>query len=205
MMKLRKAFTLIEVLISVALLSIVMLGLYSALNMQRSSNKHLFSYLSKAIDGDRVIMVLYRDIMFSDGNLTIQKGEFDRFCIENTSNSLYGLSRAKVCWVVAKEENQLLRSEGNGYKLPLKHEDKVAVDKTIKHITLFDISRQKGDVLVMLQSANEKPYSFMLQGIEKPPTPSRTRRSTRRSSTNTSSGGSSSSSSGGSSSGIPSG
>ena len=207
MMKLRKAFTLIEVLISVALLSIVMLGLYSALNMQRSSNKHLFSYLSKAIDGDRVIMVLYRDIMFSDGNLTIQKGEFDRFCIENTSNSLYGLSRAKVCWVVAKEENQLLRSEGNGYKLPLKHEDKVAVDKTIKHITLFDISRKKGDVLVVLQSANEKPYTFMLQGIEKPPTRSATRRSPRRSTSgsSSSSGGSSSSSSGGPSSGASSG
>jgi prepilin-type N-terminal cleavage/methylation domain-containing protein len=167
MMKKRKAFTLIEVLISVALLSIVMLGLYGALNMQRSSNKHLFSYLSKAIDGDRVIMVLYRDIMFSDGNLTIEKGEFDRFCIENTSNSLYGLSRAKVCWVIAKEENQLLRSEGNGYRLPLKHEDKVAVDKTIKHITLFDISRKKGDILVMIAAANEKPYAFMLQGIEK--------------------------------------
>jgi len=199
MIKMRKAFTLIEVLISVALLSIVMLGLYSALNMQRSSNKHLFSYLNKAIEGDRVIMVLYRDIMYSDGNLTIQKGEFDRFCIENTSNSLYGLSRAKVCWVVGKEENQLVRSEGNGYKLPLKHEDKVAVDKTIKHMTLFDISRKKGDVLVMLQSANEKPYSFMLQGIEKPPIPSATRKSRKRSPP------SGSSSSGGSSSGVPSG
>jgi len=165
----RKAFTLIEVLISVALLSIVMLALYGALNMQRSSNKHLFAYLTKAIDGDKVIMVLYRDIMYSDGNLTIKKGEFDRFCIENTSNSLYGLSRARVCWVVLKDENQLIRSEGNGYRLPLKYEDRVAVDKTIKHMTLFDITRKKGEVLVMLQVANEKPYSFMLQGIEEPP------------------------------------
>lgn len=165
----RSAFTLIEILISVALLSIVMMGLYSALNMQRSSNKHLFEYLTKAIDGDKVIMVLYRDIMYSDGNLTIKKGEFDRFCINNTANSLYGLSRAKVCWLVAKEEHQLLRVEGNGYKLPLKHEDKVAVDKTMKPIVLFDITRKKGELLVMLQSANEEPYAFMLQGIEQPP------------------------------------
>jgi prepilin-type N-terminal cleavage/methylation domain-containing protein len=165
----RSAFTLIEVLISVALLSIVMMGLYSALSMQRSSNKHLFEYLTKAIDADKVIMVLYRDIMYSDGNLTIKKGEFDRFCINSTANSLYGLSRAKVCWLVAKEENQLLRVEGNGYKLPLKYEDKVAVDKTMKPIVLFDITRKKGELLVMLQSANEEPYAFMLQGIEQPP------------------------------------
>jgi len=168
-MRRRSAFTLIEVLISVALLSIVMMGLYSALNMQRSSNKHLYEYLTRAIDADRVVMVLYRDLMYSDGNLSIKKGEFDHLCIENTSNSLYGLSRAKVCWLVAKEGQQLLRIEGNGYKLPLKHEEKVAVDKTMKAVTLFDITRKKGELLVMLQAANETPYAFLLQGIEQPP------------------------------------
>ncbi|NKQ41712.1 MAG: prepilin-type N-terminal cleavage/methylation domain-containing protein [Sulfurovum sp.] len=164
----RKAFTLVEVLVSVALLSIVMLGLYSALGMQRSSNKHLFDYLTKALDADKVIMVLYRDIMHSDGNLTIKKGEFSRLCIENTSNSLYGLSRAKVCWLVAKEDNQLLRVEGNSYKLPLKSDNKVAIDMTMKSIVIFEIARKKGELLVMLQSANEEPYSFILQGIEQP-------------------------------------
>jgi len=165
----RSAFTLIEVLISVALLSIVMLGLYSALSMQRSSNKHLFSYLTKAVEDDKIIMVLYRDIMYSDGNLTIKKGEFDRFCIENTGNSLYGLSRAKVCWLVEKEENRLLRVEGNGYKLPLKYEDKVAVDQTMAHVVLFDITRKKGEILVVLQAAGAEPYTFMLQGISQLP------------------------------------
>jgi len=168
-MQMRKAFTLIEVLISVALLSIVMLGLYSALDMQRSSNKHLYSYLTQAIDADRVVMVLYRDLMYSDGNLTINKGEYDRLCINNTSNSLYGLSRAKVCWLVAKEGQQLLRIEGNGYILPLKHEQKAAVDKTMKAVSLFDITRKKSELLVVLQRASEKPYTFLLQGIEQPP------------------------------------
>jgi prepilin-type N-terminal cleavage/methylation domain-containing protein len=165
----RHAFTLIEVLISVALLSIVMMGLYSALSMQRSSNKHLFEYLTKAVEDDRVIMVLYRDIMYSDGNLTIKKGEFDRFCIHSTGNSLYGLSQAKVCWLVGKEENRLLRVEGNGYSLPLKYEDKVAVDQTMEHMVLFDITRKKGEILIVLQAAGGEPYTFMLQGIAQPP------------------------------------
>ncbi len=165
----RKAFTLIEVLISVALLSFVMLGLYSALDTQRSSNKKLFEYLTKAIDSDKVVMVLYRDIMYSDGNLTIKKGEFDRLCIENTSNSLYGLNRAKVCWLVAKEKNRLIRAEGNSYKLPLKHEDRVAVDKTLDNVVLFDVTRKKSELLIVLQTINEKPYAFLLQGVEQPP------------------------------------
>jgi len=165
----RQAFTLIEVLISVALLSIVMMGLYSALSMQRNSNKHLFGYLTKAIENDKIIMVLYRDIMYSDGNLTIKKGAFDRLCIHNTGNSLYGLDQAKVCWLVGKEENRLLRVEGNGYTLPLKYEHKVAVDQTMEHVLLFDVSRKKGEVLVVLQAAGGEPYTFMLQGIEQPP------------------------------------
>ncbi len=165
----RHAFTLIEVLISVALLSIVMLGLYSALSMQRGGNKHLFEYLTKAIENDRVIMVLYRDIMYSDGNLTIKKGEFDRLCIHSTGNSLYGLSRAKVCWLVGKEKNRFLRVEGNDYKLPLKYDDKVAVDLAMDHIVLFDVTRKKGELLVVLQAAGGEPYTFMLQGIMQPP------------------------------------
>lgn len=169
MIRQRHAFTLIEVLISVALLSVVMLGLYSALSMQRSSNKHLFSYLTKAIEDDRVIMVLYQDLMHSDGNLTIKKGEFDRLCIHNTGNSLYGLSQAKVCWLVEKEENRLLRVEGNNYRLPLKYDDKVAVDLTMDHIELFDVTRRKGELLVVLQAAGGEPYTFMLQGIVQPP------------------------------------
>ena len=167
----RHAFTLIEVLISVALLSIVMLGLYSALNMQRSSNKHLFTYLTKAVENDKVIMVLYRDIMYSDGNITIKKGEFDRLCIQNTGNSLYALSRAKVCWLVAKEGNRLLRVEGNQYRLPLKYDDKVAIDQTMEHVALLDVTRKKGEILVVLQAAGEEAYTFMLQGVEQPPKP----------------------------------
>ena len=165
----RHAFTLIEVLISVALLSIVMIGLYSALSMQRNSNKHLFGYLTKAVENDKIIMVLYRDIMYSDGNLTIKKGKFDRLCIQNTGNSLYGLDQAKVCWLVEKEKNLLLRVEGNGYILPLKYENKVAIDQTMEHVLLFDVTRKKGEILVVLQAAGGEPYSFMLQGIEQPP------------------------------------
>lgn len=167
----RSAFTLIEILISVALLSIVMMALYSALDMQRDANKHLLGYLKKSLYSDKGIMVLYNDILHSDGNMTIKKGEFTNLCLENTSNSLYALSFAKVCWIVSKEGKQLLRVEGNGYKLPLGYDDKVAIDKVMKSVEIFDVTRKKGEVLVVLKASNEEPYSFLLQGIDKPPKP----------------------------------
>ncbi len=167
----RLAFTIIEMLISLALLSLVLLGLYGALKMQRSSNKHLYGYLTKALNVDKTITVLYQDIMYSDGNLTIKKGSRDLLCINNTTNSLYGLSRAKVCWLVLKDGNKLLRMEGNGYKMPLKYEDQVAVDITAKNIELFDVTRKKGNVLVAVKELNQKPFVFLLQGIDAPPKP----------------------------------
>lgn len=116
--------------------------------------------------------VLYMDILRSDGNLTITKDEFARLCIEDTRNSLYGLSVAKVCWVVTKKSNHLLRVEGNDYHLPLKSEENVEVDKVLDQVELFDVYRssdkEADKVLVILQEKGKEPVQFMVQGVSKP-------------------------------------
>ncbi len=168
-MHMRGAFTLLEMLISTVLLSLVLLGLYGALNLQKNSNKHLFEYLGKALDADKGVMVLYRDIFQSDGNISIKNGEFDRLCLNNTSHSLHGLAQAKVCWIVLKENKALIRIEGNGYRLPLRMSDGVEIDEVMGPMELFDIQKDKKKVLVGLQQVNREPYVFLVQGIEPPP------------------------------------
>jgi len=168
----RKAFTLIEVIISTILLSIVLIGLYSVLDTQRRSVKIIKSHLDKSIEQDRVIMVLYNDIIKSDGNITISKGERDTVCMNATTNSLYGLDIAKVCWLVLKDKDTLARVEGNGYRLPLGLEDNVEVNRVAKGVKLFDVTRSKdNNILVVIQEGKNEPYSFLLQGIKKPPKP----------------------------------
>jgi len=165
----RSAFTLIEVLISIALISLVLMGLYQSLDIQRNSNRHLYEYLQKALMRDRVIMTLYNDLLSSDGNLTINKDEFDRLCINNTVHSLYGLSSAKVCWVVLKEGRELVRVEGGEYHLPLNGENRVAIDRVMGPMELFDITRRGGEVLVAMKMVKGDPYTFLIQGVEQPP------------------------------------
>lgn len=166
--KKRKAFTLIEVLISIGLLGIVLVALFSTVKTMRDSNKHLHQYLEKSKKITKSTKILYLDIANSDGNLTIEKDEFSRLCIQQTKNSLYGLSMAKVCWVVIKEKNTLVRIEGNNYSLPTRLEEKVEVNKIMHHIEVFDLYHQKDKVLVFIKQKNEKPITFMLQGISKP-------------------------------------
>ncbi len=161
----RSAFTLIEVLISIALLSLVLLALYRSVDMLQSSNRQLFHYLEKADKEKQGTETLFLDIVGSDGNLTITGDEFSRLCLESSVNSLYGLSAAKVCWVVSKKGHTLLRSEGNGYALPLNSDDRVAVDAVIEDVDLFRVYRQKGEVLVVLRQKGKNSISFMVHGV----------------------------------------
>ena len=168
----RTAFTLIEVLISTVLLTIVLIGLYSVLDTQRRSVYNVKENLERSVDYDRAVMVLYNDILHSDGNITLKKGERDRLCMESTRNSLYELGVAKVCWLVLKDGDTLIRIEGNGYRLPIGLEQNVEVDKIFKGVNLFDITRKRDKILVVIGQVNKKePYTFLLQGIKIPPKP----------------------------------
>ncbi|MEA1953587.1 MAG: prepilin-type N-terminal cleavage/methylation domain-containing protein [Campylobacterota bacterium] len=166
----RKAFTLLEVLISIALLGIVIVALFSSVAMLQDSNQHLLKYLEKSKKINKATKTLYLDIASSDGNITIKRDEFTRLCIESTENSLYALPRAKVCWIVLKKDNALIRIEGNAYHLPVKMEEMVEVDIIIKGIEVFDVyfSKKKDKLLVLMQEQGKEPISFMVQSVIKP-------------------------------------
>jgi prepilin-type N-terminal cleavage/methylation domain-containing protein len=171
MSKKRPAFTLIEIIVSTILLSIVLIGLYSVLDTQRRSVINIKKNLDKSMDHDRAIMALYDDLLQSDGNLTIKKGERDTLCINSTTHSLYELGVAKVCWLVLKDKDTLIRVEGNDYKLPLGLEDSVEVDRVLEGVSAFEVVRDKDLIFVYAQQLKKEPYSFLLQGIKQPPKP----------------------------------
>ena len=167
-MKNRKAFTLIEVLISIALLGMMIVPLFSVVDLMRNSNEKLLHALEKSKQVSKASKTLYMDILSSDGELSIKKDEFTRLCMEETKNSLYNLPVAKVCWLVLKQKNTLVRIEGNAYKLPLKAEDRIEADSVMTGLELFDVYQEKDKVIVLIKQKGQEPISFMLQGITNP-------------------------------------
>ena len=167
----RKAFTLLEVLISITLLSLVLMALYKSADILRNSNLHLFNHLEKSSNTLKGSKALYMDLMHADHNITIgSEDKLHRVMIENTTHSLYGQGSAKVTWLVAKEDNTLLRIEGGKYDIPLRGEQRVEVDVVSKDIERFKVykSKKKSKVLVIMQIKGQEAQTFMVQNIPLP-------------------------------------
>jgi len=172
MRRTQKAFTIVEVLISITLLSLVLMALYKSADLMRSSNLQLFNYLQKANTTIKGSRTLYLDLMYADHNITINSEEkFHQVTINNTTHSLYGLAQVKVVWLVYKKDNTLLRIEGGDYHIPLKGEERVEIDVIAKNLELFKIykSKKKDKILAIIQVAGQEPQLFMSQSIPKPP------------------------------------
>ena len=168
----KKGFTLIEVLISITLLSLVLMALYKSASILRQSNTHLFEYLVKSTNTLKGSKTLYMDLMQADHNISINTEEkFHRLTISKTKNSLYGEGQAKVVWLVYKENNTLLRIEGGQYEIPLKNEQLVNIDVIAEHLELFKIykSKTKTKILAMIKIENQEPQMFMIQNIPNVP------------------------------------
>jgi prepilin-type N-terminal cleavage/methylation domain-containing protein len=167
--ELKGAFTLLEVIISIMLLSLVLMALYRSADILRQSNKNLFKHLQHSSDIIKGANTLYMDLLESDGHITIlDRKKFHRLIIENTKHSLYGLYKAQITWLIYKDNNTLLRIEGSEYKLPLRDNKNVAIDKVSDNIELFNIYRnkKKSKVLVVLKSSNHEVISFIVQNLE---------------------------------------
>ncbi len=164
----RLGFTLLEVLISIMLLSLVLMALYKSADILRDSNLHLFNHVDQASTTLKGSQTLYMDLMHSDSNISINSEEkFHRLSIYNTQHSLYGLSQAHVEWLVYKEDNTLLRVEGGNYQLPLKTEQQAEVDVIGKNMELFKIypSKDKEKILVLIKKVGQDTQTFMVQNI----------------------------------------
>ncbi len=164
------AFTIVEVLISITLLSLVLMALYKSADLMRSSNLHLFNFLQRANTTLKGSTTLYKDLIHADHNITINTEEkFHRVTIANTTHSLYGLAQAKVTWLVYKNNNTLLRVEGGNYTIPLKNEQQVEIDIVAKNIELFKVykSKKKDKILAIIQIVGQDPQLFMVQNIQK--------------------------------------
>ncbi len=149
----RRAFTLIELMVSIALTVIVVLFLYKALATQEISNKVLTKNATSLHQTDQIFDLLYRD--FLESNETKIATTFNKdynILYLSTRNSLHGIPFTYVIYYVNAKNKTLVRIE-SAYpiKLPVDLEKikYIFVDPLVKKITKFKIFQTQ-------QSSNQK-------------------------------------------------
>jgi len=137
----RRAFTLIELMVSIALTVIVVLFLYKALATQEISNKVLAKNAASLHQTDQIFDLLYRD--FLESNETKIATTFNKdynILYLSTRNSLHDIPVAHVVYYVNAKDKTLVRLE-SAYpiKLPVDLEKikYIFADPLVKKITKF--------------------------------------------------------------------
>ena len=157
----KKAFTLVEVIISVILLGLIVTFIYKALENMQTSNQ-IFKNRSKELEKEeKIIKLLYEDILEAD-YIKITGGKKYKAVELKTNSSLYNISKPKVLWFVSNYKSTLTRAEST--KLPLNYENRFLshITKIKENCETFVVKRsnKKDKILIYIKFKNEKPIVF---------------------------------------------
>lgn len=160
----RFAFTLIEVLISIFLMSIIVLFLSTSLADLKKGYAHLYTKTKKQSDIFEIKELLYKDILQSQKIQLKQTKRYDILFLQ-TSNSLFSIDKPYVSYFVSKHNDSLVRVEDvNEINLPFSSlelidknflvllenldEFKLNLPKETKKTMLISIFAQKKDPII---------------------------------------------------------
>jgi len=165
----KRAFTLVEILVSVVLLGLISIFTSSLIYQTNDNNKIYEKKVKEISKVDTVIDTLYRDILQSTSN---DIKSYNRYSILKlkSKNSLYGIEEPYISWLVLKQDNTLVRLESaSKITLPLKNEllANVFMDKALTSCEHFSInlSKDKKSILSFIKLKDKKPIIFEIVNL----------------------------------------
>ncbi len=157
-----RAFTLIEVVLSIFLLGIIILFLYGALDNLQKGNHILSANAQKMRHHEEILKLLYDDLQSAD-DLKI-KGLDQSLVQLRTANSLYDIDEPYVSWFVERERKRLLRVESVLPFSSMRRENRgffniLEVGEGCEHFKIYQ-SKSKEKLLIHLQCQGEDPIVY---------------------------------------------
>jgi len=157
----KKAFTLVEIIISVILLGIVVSFIYEGLQNTQKTNKIFKQKKRELEEKEKILKVLYEDIFMAD-QITILGGKKYKSVELTTNNSLFNIIKPEVKWFVSKYNDTLVRVES--IKFPLTYENRFMahISKVAEHCEVFNVyqSNKKNKILIYIKFKNQEPIIY---------------------------------------------
>lgn len=162
----KKAFTLIEIIVSIGLFSIVILFLYETFDMTKNTDKFYNKKLEDITKSNHIKKTLFLDFMQKDQNSTIDIAidrENNNIVQVQTTNYYHNPFFTNITYLVTKEKN-LLRVESldkfNKQKLNDQFFDNAYIDILDKNITKFKASKNNENVFFYILKENGDKILF---------------------------------------------
>jgi prepilin-type N-terminal cleavage/methylation domain-containing protein len=158
----RRAFTLVEVMVSIALFGLITLLLFGTIDNLRIQLS-FFKEKEKSIHEKNRILSLMRTDFDRAKAFSISKNETKEFTIasiKGSNRSLYTIEQPNVVWIVLKNDNTLVRLESaSPITLPLTPKSLYLVHSDLigKGCELFRIYESDKRRLIYVKFENQSP------------------------------------------------
>jgi len=156
----KRAFTLIEMLIAVGLLSVITLFLYQTYASLQHSNRFYGEELSEASREQKLRKTIYLDLSLSmpDSIKLINIDKNSDVLIMQSSHSLHRRIMPYIAYLV--KEDHLMRIESSQELFyPLSGEEEMVIDD-LEEVRTFRVFQTEGSFLVHLEEADKKMILF---------------------------------------------
>ena len=147
----RKAFTLIELMISVLLLSLIVTFLYQSVAQLQTSNLQFLEKTDKLQKREALVRLLYNDFINASSVKWFDKNDKSDAIIMQTSNSFHNMSQPFVLYKVYKDENSLQRIESPVEKIDFIN-NIFKYNELITEVTLFKVYENMGHYFIYLKA-----------------------------------------------------
>ena len=165
----KKAFTLVEILVSVVLLGVISLFVTSTITQTRDNNKIFENRIVEDKKQEIMSNLLYDDIYLSK-DISAQSYKNYSILYTKGKNSIYGIEEPFVVWLVLKEKNRLIRME-SARKITLPVNDSMqkyifmdTIQNGCKYFSV-NISKDKKSTLVFVQIKDKNPVIFEVKKL----------------------------------------
>ncbi len=156
----KRAFTLVEIMVSVVLLGLISMFVSSAIQQTKKNNRVFETQTKRDNKLEKAVDTIYADISQSK-SISIDTQKHYSTLHVKSKNSLYGISEPHIVWLVLKKNNTLVRLESaRKITLPVKKEFEkyIFIDKTIENCDDFSINLSNGkDSVLALISVKDRP------------------------------------------------
>lgn len=160
----KKSFTLIELLISIALTAIIMVFLYQSMHNVNKTNKFYEKRLDNYSKKNELVFLLYNDILSSKQHDTsVTKTAINNnvvLFIMKSKHSIKGFSNPYVSYVLIKKKKVLFRLETTTKPiLPMSQEDIFRARANIfNNVSAFSVHQNKKEFLIYYIYRDKKEF-----------------------------------------------